>query len=113
MASESQMMKGILEGCVLALLSHTSSYGYRVVERMRTFGFSDVAEATVYPILTRLEKKGQLSVEKRRSAIGPPRKYYALTTAGHAALAQFESNWHDTVRIVGRVLKEEDHETDQ
>ena len=108
MAAESQLMKGILEGCILALLSRAPSYGYHVVERMRVFGFLDVAEATVYPILTRLEKKGQLRAEKRPSAIGPPRKYYALTAAGEAALAQFESSWHDTVSIVARVLEEEE-----
>ena len=113
MAAQAQLMKGILEGCVLSLLSRESSYGYHVVERMRTFGFLDVAEATVYPILTRLEKKGELRAEKRPSAIGPPRKYYALTAAGQAALAQFESSWYDTVSIVARVLQEEDHETDQ
>lgn len=111
MAAESQLMKGILEGCVLALLAQQESYGYRVVERLRGFGFTDVAEATVYPILTRLEKKGQLSARRRASAIGPPRKYYALTAAGRDALAQFGQNFRQTAAVVVRVLEESGYET--
>lgn len=106
MAAHTQLMKGILEGCILSLLAREKSYGYRVVERMRSFGFSDVAEATIYPILNRLEKKGDLNFEKRASKLGPPRKYYGLTTQGEAALKAFEESWNNTVKIVDNVLKE-------
>jgi len=111
MAEQSQLMKGILEGCILSVLARGESYGYRVVERMRAYGFDDIAEATVYPILTRLEKKGALQSERRLSTKGPPRKYYALTDAGRDALARFEESWSETAAIVGRVLKEKSHET--
>ena len=113
MATDTQLLKGILEGCILALLKREPSYGYRVVERLRAFGFGDVAEATVYPILNRLEKKGELTFEKRPSALGPPRKYYGLTGAGEDALNRFAASWQTTSGIVERVLEEDDNETSQ
>ena len=88
MADDTQMMKGILEGCVLGLLKAEPLYGYLLVDRLKSYGF-DAAEATVYPILTRLEKKGELKHEKRPSNLGPPRKYYALTDKGKSALSDF------------------------
>ncbi len=105
MADDTQMMKGILEGCILALLKNEPLYGYLIVERLQGFGF-EAAEATVYPILTRLEKKGDLRFEKRPSNLGPPRKYYALTEKGERALTGFKENWEGTSRIVGEILKE-------
>ena len=107
MAQQTQLMKGILEGCILSVIGAEQSYGYKVVEAMRIFGFADIAEATVYPILNRLEKKGDLSFEKRPSLIGPPRKYYGLTQQGSEALAAFKKSWQNTGKIVQRVLEEE------
>lgn len=107
MAQQTQLMKGILEGCILSVIGTEQSYGYKVVEAMRAFGFVDVAEATVYPILNRLEKKGDLFCEKRESFIGPPRKYYGLTRQGKDALAAFKQSWDTTSRIVQQVLEEE------
>jgi len=106
MADDTQLMKGILEGCVLALLKRESSHGYRVVERLIALGLN-TSEATVYPILNRLEKKGDLSFEKEASNLGPPRKVYALTQQGEQALFAFEVVWAATSRIVDHVLKEE------
>ncbi|MDD5017526.1 MAG: helix-turn-helix transcriptional regulator [Eubacteriales bacterium] len=77
-----------------------------MIERLKTFGFSDVAEATVYPILTRLENKGELRFEKKASRLGPPRKYYELTQKRKQAFSQFEQNWGLTQRIVGKVLEQ-------
>ena len=106
MADDTQLMKGILEGCILSLLKQEPSHGYRVVERLNAFGF-DTAEATVYPILNRLEKKGDLTFQKEASSLGPPRKVYAVTRQGEQSLSAFEANWAATSRIVGHVLKEE------
>lgn len=107
MAADTQMMKGILEGCILSIIKREQSYGYRVVEELKTFGFEDVVEATVYPILTRLEKKGDLVFSKKPSKLGPPRKYYALTDKGESTLDEFIRSWERTSVIVGKVLKEE------
>ena len=98
-------MKGILEGCILALLKKEALYGYLIVERLKGFGL-EAAEATVYPILTRLEKKGDLKSEKRPSSLGPPRKYYMLTDKGEKAFEGFRRSWDSTSRIVGDILKE-------
>ena len=106
MADDTQMMKGILEGCILALLKREPGHGYRIVERLNASGF-DTAEATVYPILNRLEKKGDLFFDKEPSSLGPPRKVYALTRTGERALREFEASWAATSRIVGQLLKEE------
>ena len=104
---DAQMRKGILEGCILALLRQELSYGYRVVERLRAFGFGDVQEATVYPILNRLEKKGLLTYEKRPSDVGPPRKYYKITDRGEQAFGRFVDNWDSMRGLVQAVLKEQ------
>ena len=106
MASDTQMIKGILEGCVLAVLRKEASYGYRVVELLRELGFADISEATVYPLLSRLEKKGDVSFEKKSSKLGPPRKYYSLTGQGQGALESFIQSWEKTSGIVGSVLGE-------
>ncbi len=105
MAADTQMMKGILEGCILSIIAEEKSYGYRVVEKLGNFGFKDVAEATVYPILTRLEKKADLLSEKKPSKLGPPRKYYSITEQGKQALNEFRKSWTKTSGIVENVLK--------
>jgi len=105
MASETQLMKGIFEGCILCLIAQEPGHGYRVVERMRALGFTGVAEATIYPILTRLEKRGDLKHSKQKSPSGPPRKVYALTAAGKTALSQFGESWRNVSAIVSDVLQ--------
>jgi len=100
------MYKGILEGCILALLRKEMNYGYRVVERLRELGFDEIQEATVYPILNRLEKKGHLAYEKRPSMVGPPRKYYRITGNGECAYRAFIENWNIMQTLVQNVLKE-------
>lgn len=106
MAEDAQLLKGILEGCVLALLNREATYGYRVVEMLRDRGFAGIQEATVYPMLNRLDKKGLLSHEKRPSEIGPPRKYYSLTAAGRGRLRDFMESWFSIRENVDQILKE-------
>lgn len=106
MAQETQMLKGILQGCTLAVLSDGEMYGYKIVETLKSYGFNDVHEATVYPILTRLNKQGLLKYEKRPSDLGPPRKYYSLTQLGKQELELFDQCWHDISKNVDTILKE-------
>lgn len=87
------MLKGVLEGCVLEIISRGQTYGYEIASSLRTLGFADVVEGTVYTILLRLEKNKLVDIEKRSSTIGPPRKFYALTEAGQAELASFWTKW--------------------
>ena len=99
------MLKGVLEGCVLEIISREATYGYEIASSLRTLGFSDVVEGTVYTILLRLEKNQLVTVEKRPSTLGPPRRFYSLTAAGLEELASFWERW-DFVSLKISELKE-------
>lgn len=104
MDNDTQIMKGILEGCILKILENEEIYGYKAVEKLNILGF-EVNEATVYPILTRLQNKGYLKVDKRSSPYGPMRKYYSLTGSGKDSLAEFENTWKKIENIVTKILE--------
>lgn len=87
------MLKGVLEGCVLEIISHEAIYGYEITRRLNTLGFTDVVDGTVYTILTRLEKNDFVVTEKRPSAVGPPRKFYTLNDSGREELRRFWNKW--------------------
>ena len=88
-----EMLKGTLEGIVLAILSGRPAYGYEITARLREMGFSDVAEGTVYALLIRIEQKGLVDVERVPSEKGPPRKVYSLNTQGREYLEEFWRTW--------------------
>lgn len=88
-----EMLKGVLEGCVLEIISHEEIYGYEITRRLNTLGFSDVVEGTVYTILVRLEKNKLVEITKKSSDIGPPRKFYMLNNLGHEELMRFWAKW--------------------
>ena len=88
-----EMLKGTLEGIVLALLSGRPAYGYEITARLREMGFADIAEGTVYAILVRIEQRGLVDVEKHPSEKGPPRKVYSLNAQGQAYLEEFWQTW--------------------
>jgi len=87
------MLKGTLEGIVLAILSVRPAYGYEITARLREQGFSDIAEGTVYAVLVRVEQKGLVDVQKIPSEKGPPRKVYSLNAQGHEDLEEFWRTW--------------------
>ena len=88
-----EMLKGILEGCVLEIISRRETYGYEITKALNTLCFTDVAEGTVYTILVRLEKNQLLNIEKKPSDMGPPRKFYTLNQAGRKELEHFWERW--------------------
>ena len=88
-----EMLKGTLEGIVLAVLALAPAYGYEITARLRDRGLTDIAEGTVYAVLIRIEQRGLVDVTKVPSEIGPPRKVYALNAAGYEALDEFWSSW--------------------
>ena len=88
-----EMLKGTLEGIVLAILSALPAYGYEITARLRDMGFSDVAEGTVYALLIRVEQRNLVDVEKHPSEKGPPRKVYSLNAAGQDYLDEFWRTW--------------------
>lgn len=88
-----EMLKGVLEGCVLEIISHEEIYGYEITKRLNALGFSDVVDGTVYTILVRLEKNKLVEITKKKSDIGPPRKFFTLNDAGHEELKKFWEKW--------------------
>lgn len=94
MDNTTEMLKGVLEGCVLEIIGRGETYGYEITQQLRTLGFADVVEGTVYTILVRLEKNNLVSSEKKPSDMGPPRKFYRLTINGHQELRHFWTKWN-------------------
>jgi PadR family transcriptional regulator len=88
-----EMLKGTLEGVVLAVLSGRPAYGYEITAWLRDQGFSDIAEGTVYALLVRVEQRGLVDVEKVPSEKGPPRKVYSLNAQGRKYLEEFWGTW--------------------
>lgn len=89
-----EMLKGTLEGIVLALLAEQPAYGYEITARLRDRGFTDIAEGTIYALLVRIEQKNLVDVEKVPSEKGPPRKVYSLNAHGTAELEEFWKTWN-------------------
>lgn len=87
------MFKGVLEGCVLEIISHKETYGYEITRQLNALGFADVVEGTVYTILIRLEKNKLVDIEKKPSDMGPPRKFFVLNDAGRKELRKFWEKW--------------------
>lgn len=88
-----EMLKGTLEGIVLAILALQPAYGYEITARLRAQGFSEIAEGTIYAVLVRFEQKGFVDVEKVASAKGPPRKVYSANAQGRKYLEEFWRTW--------------------
>ncbi|WP_042149674.1 PadR family transcriptional regulator [Paucisalibacillus sp. EB02] len=93
MENITEMLKGVLEGCVLEIISRGETYGYEITQQLRELGFTDVVEGTVYTITMRLEKNNLVNIEKKRSTMGPPRKFYTLNAAGQEHLETFWEKW--------------------
>lgn len=88
-----EMLKGTLEGIVLAIVAGQPAYGYEITARLREQGFADIVEGTVYALLVRIERRGLVDVEKVPSEKGPPRKVYSLNAAGGVYLEEFWETW--------------------
>ncbi|MEK5442415.1 MULTISPECIES: helix-turn-helix transcriptional regulator [unclassified Fredinandcohnia] len=93
MENITEMLKGVLEGCVLEIISRGETYGYEITQQLRDLGFTDVVEGTVYTITMRLEKNNLVDIEKKPSTMGPPRKFYKLNAAGQERLEGFWEKW--------------------
>ena len=94
-----QMRKGILEYCILAILSREDSYAPKIIAELKAAEMI-VVEGTLYPILTRQKNAGLLTYRWEESPQGPPRKYYALTDKGRECLAQLDEAWDELVNQI-------------
>lgn len=93
MENLTEMLKGVLEGCVLEIISRKETYGYEITRQLNELGFTDLVEGTVYTILVRLEKNKLVEIQKKPSDMGPPRKFFSLNEAGRQQLNQFWEKW--------------------
>lgn len=99
-----QMRKGILEYCILSIISHGESYASEIIEELRNARLL-VVEGTLYPLLTRLKNNGLLSYQWLESTSGPPRKYYQLTDEGKHVLNELHKTWNELAFAVSAVQK--------
>lgn len=92
--TKAQMRKGILEYCILSILSNEDAYVAEILEELKSAKLI-VVEGTIYPLLTRLKNAELLEYRWEESTGGPPRKYYKLTTEGQAFLDELSESWKD------------------
>ncbi|EHL05865.1 transcriptional regulator, PadR family [Desulfitobacterium hafniense DP7] len=102
----SQMLKGMLEGCILEIIRKKETYAYEISEQLEKYGFGAISEGTIYPIILRLQKGEMIEATLRDSNSGPPRKYYHLTEKGIVALAQFKENWQELEYAINQLFME-------
>ena len=104
LADSSQLLKGVLDLAVLAVLDDHDSYGYDVVRRLRETGISEVGDASVYGTLRRLYQAGALNSYVVPSDEGPHRKYYGLNERGRQALAESTRTWSALTEALNQLL---------
>lgn len=96
---KAQMRKGILEYCILSILSRSDAYASQIIAELKAAEMI-VVEGTLYPILTRQKNQGLLSYRWEESLQGPPRKYYTITDEGKELLASLDQTWAELVRQI-------------
>lgn len=104
--TKAQMKKGVLEFCILSVLSEGDHYPSEIIEKMKNAKLI-VVEGTLYPMLMRLKNDGLLSYRWEESTSGPPRKYYKLTPIGEQFLKELEVTWNELVESVNQTIKKQ------
>jgi PadR family transcriptional regulator, regulatory protein PadR len=102
--AQAQLRKGVLELCVLSILSEGDAYPTEIIDKLRDTRLV-VVEGTLYPLLTRLKNTGFLAYRWEESTSGPPRKYYKLTPSGESLLRELAQSWRELVESVNRTLE--------
>jgi len=97
--NKAQMRKGILEYCILLVISGNSCYASDIIKKLKEARVI-VVEGTLYPLLTRQKNSGLLSYRWEESSQGPPRKYYELTDKGREYLSELDKSWDELVESV-------------
>ncbi|SMO45719.1 PadR family transcriptional regulator [Melghirimyces algeriensis] len=106
--SSSQILKGILEGCLLSIIAKGETYGYEIIGKLYNYGFTMVSEGSIYPLLLRMRKEGLVTTsQKNLPSGGPKRKYYSLTAKGRKELEAFKERWDEIAGCVNKLLEEE------
>ena len=105
MVDRAQLLKGLLEGCILEIISKGETYGYQLTEELNLKGFENLNEGSVYPVLIRLSKKGLVETELKASTLGPKRKYFRISEKGEQYLTSFREVWFDISSVVNIIMK--------
>lgn len=101
---ETQLLKGILEGCTLAIIEGGETYGYDILSKLKEYGFDNIIEGTLYPVLTRLDKKELISCRLGVSPLGPKRKYYSITKEGIEWMNEFKASYKKITKQAENIL---------
>lgn len=104
------MLKGVLEGCILSIIEKYEVYGYEISQKLKDYGFGNISEGTIYPILLRLEKNGLIQGTFRESNSGPKRKYFNLSSQGVKSVEEFKGNWEEISIAVNKIIGGKDYE---
>ena len=102
---QTQLIKGVLEGCVLTIIAQKEVYGYELIQSLKQNGFENIVGGTLYPLLVKLEKNGDLKSVVKSSPSGPDRKYYSITTQGLSSLKEFNQQWTTLSSNVNQIMK--------
>jgi PadR family transcriptional regulator, regulatory protein PadR len=100
----SQLLRGVLDLCLLAVVEEAPAYGYEMTKRLRARGLPTVGEGSIYPLLGRLERDGLVDTHRAASDGGPPRKYYRTSREGQRELAAGVSEWRAARDAIDAVL---------
>ena len=103
-SAQAQMRKGVLELCILSILSQGDAYPTEIIEKLKDTRLV-VVEGTLYPLLTRLKNTGLLGYRWEESTSGPPRKYYKLTEIGEQYLKELQLSWQELVDAVNKTIE--------
>ena len=101
---KSQMRKGLLEYCILCIISRDEAYASDILETLKDAQLV-VVEGTVSPLLTRMKNEGLLSYRWQESTGGPPRKYYTLTEEGRQLLSQLDAEWQSICQAINQITQ--------
>ena len=101
---QSQLLRGALDMCLLALLAEEPCHAYELTKRLAAQGVTDVGYGTLYPLGTRLRRQGLVEERTEPSSTGPPRKVFTPSAAGRRALADWAAQWWSTTAAVTALL---------
>lgn len=99
-----QLLHGVLDMCLLSIISEEASYGYEMVSKLRERGLDLASEGSIYPLLSRLQKQGMIEGYLVQSSEGPARKYYRMSGSGKATLDEWTKEWSEFRSSIDAVL---------
>ncbi|MGV2928267.1 PadR family transcriptional regulator [Macrococcus capreoli] len=107
MSMRTQLLKGLLDACVLSIIKEKEVYGYELSQKLLDSGLGNISEGTIYPVLLRLQKKNLITSEMRTSDVGPKRKYYFITPEGEEELKNMVEEWNEIVGPISELVNKE------